>query len=108
MAKRQIRLSTDEVLRKTCKPVKEITANTLTLLEDMAETMYDANGVGLAAPQVGILKRIEKEFSMSTVSVRKIADQSYESIKATVDQVIADVGGLEDIIKQALKKMMKG
>ena len=58
MAKRQIRLSTDEVLRKTCKPVKEITANTLTLLEDMAETMYDANGVGLAAPQVGILKRI--------------------------------------------------
>ena len=58
MAKRQIRLSTDEVLRKTCKPVKEITANTLTLLEDMAETMYDANGVGFAAPQVGILKRI--------------------------------------------------
>ncbi len=58
MAKRQIRLSTDEVLRKICKPVKEITKNTLTLLDDMAETMYAANGVGLAAPQVGVLKRV--------------------------------------------------
>ena len=58
MAKRIIRLSTDEILRKKCKPVKEITPNVLTLLDDMAETMYDANGVGLAAPQVGVLKRI--------------------------------------------------
>ena len=58
MAKRMIRLMTDEILRKKCKEVKEITTNVLTLLEDMAETMYDANGVGLAAPQVGILKRV--------------------------------------------------
>lgn len=57
MAIRNIRLSTDEVLRKKCKPVKEITPNLLTLLDDMADTMYEANGVGLAAPQVGILKR---------------------------------------------------
>ena len=58
MAIRNIRISTDEVLRKKCKPVKEITPNLLTLLDDMADTMYDANGVGLAAPQVGILKRV--------------------------------------------------
>lgn len=58
MAIRTVRLSTDEVLRKKCKEVKEITPNTLTLLDDMADTMYEANGVGLAAPQVGILKRI--------------------------------------------------
>lgn len=57
MAIRNIRLSTDEVLRKKCKPVKEITPNLLTLLDDMADTMYEAEGVGLAAPQVGILKR---------------------------------------------------
>ena len=57
MAIRTIRLSTDEVLRKTCKPIREITPNLLTLLDDMADTMYEANGVGLAAPQVGILKR---------------------------------------------------
>ncbi|MBQ7758911.1 peptide deformylase [Anaerotignum sp.] len=58
MAIRNIRISTDEVLRKICKPVKEITPNLLTLLDDMADTMYEANGVGLAAPQVGILKRV--------------------------------------------------
>ena len=52
MAIRNIRISTDEVLRKTCKEVKEITPNLITLLDDMADTMYDANGVGLAAPQV--------------------------------------------------------
>ena len=58
MAIRQIRLSTDEILRKKSKEVKEITPSVLTLLDDMEETMYEANGVGLAAPQVGILKRI--------------------------------------------------
>ncbi len=58
MAKRKIRISTDEVLRKISKPVNNITPGVLTLLDDMAETMYAANGVGLAAPQVGILKRI--------------------------------------------------
>ena len=58
MAKRTIRLENDEILRKKCKPVKEITPHVCTLLDDMAETMYAAEGVGLAAPQVGILKRI--------------------------------------------------
>ncbi|MBQ2879260.1 MAG: peptide deformylase [Anaerotignum sp.] len=58
MAIRTIRISTDEVLRKKCKEVKEITPNLITLLDDMADTMYEANGVGLAAPQVGILKRV--------------------------------------------------
>lgn len=58
MAKRKIRLSTDEVLRKKCKEVKVITPSVITLLDDMADTMYDLEGVGLAAPQVGILKRI--------------------------------------------------
>lgn len=58
MAIRNIRKNGDEVLRKKCKPVKEITQRTLKLLEDMADTMYEADGVGLAAPQVGILQRI--------------------------------------------------
>ncbi len=48
----------DEVLRKTCRPVEEITPRILTLLDDMLETLHHANGVGLAAPQVGILRRI--------------------------------------------------
>lgn len=58
MAIRMIRTQDEEILRKHCKEVKEITPKILELLDDMAETLYDANGVGLAAPQVGILKRI--------------------------------------------------
>lgn len=58
MAIRQIRIMGDDKLEKVCRPVKEMTARTRELIEDMLDTMYDANGVGLAAPQVGILKRI--------------------------------------------------
>ncbi len=58
MALRNIREYGDEVLARPCKEVKEITPRVRELVEDMLETMYDANGVGLAAPQVGVLKRI--------------------------------------------------
>lgn len=58
MAIRNIREYGDDVLTKVCKEVKEMTPRTKELIEDMLETMYEANGVGLAAPQVGILKRI--------------------------------------------------
>ena len=58
MAKLKIVKVGDDVLRKRCRPVEEITPKTLRLLDDMAETMREANGVGLAAPQVGILRRI--------------------------------------------------
>ena len=58
MAKLQIRKLGDEVLRKTCRPVEAITPRITTLLDDMVETMRAANGCGLAAPQVGILRRI--------------------------------------------------
>jgi len=58
MAIRNIREMGDPVLNKTCKPVTEVTERITELIEDMFETMYDADGVGLAAPQVGILKRI--------------------------------------------------
>ena len=58
MAVRQIRVIGDEVLNKKCKPVKEMTPRTAELIEDMFETMYEANGVGLAAPQVGVRKRV--------------------------------------------------
>ncbi len=58
MALRKIREIGDPVLTKVCKEVKEVTPRTRELIDDMYETLYDANGVGLAAPQVGILKRI--------------------------------------------------
>ncbi|MBE7013097.1 MAG: peptide deformylase [Ruminococcaceae bacterium] len=58
MAIRNIRKAGDEVLIKKCREVTVIDDRVIQLLEDMKETMYEANGVGLAAPQVGILKRI--------------------------------------------------
>ncbi len=58
MALREIRVEGDPVLTKVCKEVKDVTPRTQDLIDDMIETMYEANGVGLAAPQVGILKRI--------------------------------------------------
>ena len=58
MAIRKIVKYGDETLRRVCRPVEEINPRILTLLDDMAETMRAANGCGLAAPQVGILRRI--------------------------------------------------
>ncbi len=58
MALRTIRIIGDEILNKKCKEVKEMTPRLEELIDDMFETMYDADGVGLAAPQVGVLKRI--------------------------------------------------
>lgn len=58
MALRTIRLLGDEILLKDCREVKEITPRITTLIEDMLETMYHAQGVGLAAPQVGVRKQI--------------------------------------------------
>lgn len=58
MALRTIRVVGDPVLTKKCREVTKLTPHLLQLIDDMFETMYHANGVGLAAPQVGILKRI--------------------------------------------------
>ncbi len=58
MALRQIRIQGDPVLEKVCKEINEVTPRVQELIDDMIETMYAANGVGLAAPQVGILKRL--------------------------------------------------
>ena len=58
MAIRKIRIMGDRILTKKCRPVDEVTPKIKTLIKDMLDTMYDAYGVGLAAPQVGILKRI--------------------------------------------------
>lgn len=58
MAIRNIREMGDSVLNKTCKEVKDVSLRTKILIQDMFDTMYEAQGVGLAAPQVGVLKRI--------------------------------------------------
>jgi len=81
MAIRTIREIGDPVLTKVCKEVKEITPRTLDLIDDMFETMYEANGVGLAAPQVGILKRIA------------VIDVTYEDPILLINPVIVETSG---------------
>lgn len=58
MALREVRIQGDPILEKPCRPVTEVTERIRTLIDDMLETMYEHDGVGLAAPQVGVLKRI--------------------------------------------------
>ena len=58
MAIRQIRFIGEDCLGKVCKPVKQMNDRMRTLIEDMWDTMYESRGVGLAAPQVGVLRRI--------------------------------------------------
>jgi len=81
MAIRKIRIMGDTVLEKTCKPVTEMTARTRTLIEDMIDTMYDGGGVGLAASQVGILKRIA------------VIDTTGEDLHVLVNPEILEVSG---------------
>ncbi len=58
MAKRNIRIMGDSILNKTSKVIEEVTPKIDMLIDDMLDTMYEAQGVGLAAPQVGVLKRL--------------------------------------------------
>lgn len=81
MAIRQIRYDGDDILRKKCKEVKEMTDRTHTLIDDMFDTMYEANGVGLAAPQVGILKRLV------------VIDVDYEHPYVLINPVIVEKDG---------------
>lgn len=81
MAIRKIRFDGDDILRKKCKEVKEVNDRTLELIDDMFETMYDANGCGLAASQVGILKRIV------------VIDVDYETPILLINPVIVEKEG---------------
>ncbi|MBO4749309.1 MAG: peptide deformylase [Lachnospiraceae bacterium] len=87
MAIRNIREIGDPILEKTCKEVKEITPRIRELIEDMLDTMYEANGVGLAAPQVGILKRI--------VVIDTTGEDPYILINPTILEVDGEQTGPE-------------
>lgn len=89
MALRNIVLSDDEVLRKKSKEVTEINDKIKQLLADMAETMYAGNGAGLAAPQVGILKRLV------------VIDMGQGLIKL-VNPVIVEAEGQQEVVEGCL------
>ena len=89
MALRTIREYGDDVLAKPCKEVKEVTPRIRELVDDMLETMYEANGVGLAAPQVGVLKRIV------VIDVSPEADQPIIMINPKIIEADGEQTGYE-------------
>ena len=87
MAKLTIVKEGDETLRKVCRPVEKITLRTKMLLDDMLETMRKADGVGLAAPQVGVLRRI--------VVIEVEEGEVLELINPEIVEMSGEVAGVE-------------
>ena len=75
MGLRQLRLNGDDILKKKAKPIKEINQGIITLLDDMWETLHEKQGVGLAAPQVGVLRR---------VAIVEVEEEKYELINPEI------------------------
>jgi len=103
MALRQLRVDGDAILRKKSKPVKNIDEKILALLDDMRDTLQSKNGVGLAAPQIGVLKR---------VAVVENEDNFYEMINPvilesegtqTCDEACLSVPGYHGDIERPMK-----
>ena len=84
MALRNIREMGDPVLNKVCKEVKEVTPRTRELIQDMIETMYDANGVGLAAPQVTYLMHELREKGLRVDLDATTVEEAKQSILAVL------------------------
>ena len=84
MAIRNIVVRGDEILSKKCKPVKEITPHVLQVMEDMVETMMKAEGVGIAAPQVGIMKRFFIAMPFADLEDEEIKDKLYYVINPEI------------------------
>ncbi len=89
MARRNIRVDDDPILKKKSREVTEFNERLFTLLDDMKETMYASNGVGLAAPQVGVLKRVV------VMDVSDTRDQCLELINPEIIEVSGEQTGSE-------------
>ena len=84
MAIRTIVVRGDEILNKKCKPVKEITPHILEVMDDMVETMMKAEGVGIAAPQIGIMKRFFIAMPFADLEDEEIKDKLYYVINPEI------------------------
>ena len=112
MAIRNVVTEGDEILRKKCKPIDKITERNLELLEDMVETMRSKQGVGLAAPQVGVMRRMfvaepepEKVYYMINPEIIKTeGEQESEEGCLSVPGYLGTVKRPEKITIQALDK----
>lgn len=109
MAIRLIVKHPDPVLRERAKEVTKFNASLHKLLDDMAETMYDADGVGLAAPQVGILKRVfvvdaDEEHGLLELVNPEIVSREGEQFGA---EGCLSIPGLQGDVKRANKVVIK-
>ena len=91
MAIRKIREVGDEVLEKQCKKVDKMTIRTKILIQDMLDTMYDAMGVGLAAPQVGILKQFENSGGLIREGLHAYDEPVLLQVKAIMENYVGEV-----------------
>ena len=118
MALRQIRKYGDPILEKPCREVKELTPRLQDLIDDMLETMYDAAGVGLAAPQVGVLRRIvvidvnEEEGQEPLILINPVitesdGEQTGQEGCLSVPGKAGDVTRPEHVIVKALNEKME-
>lgn len=115
MALRNIVTEGDPILRKVCRPVGEVTPRIQMILDDMVETMRDANGVGLAAPQIGIMRRMfvaepEPERVFCFVDPEIIVmegEQDSEEGCLSVPGMVGDVKRPEKIVIQGLDRYGK-
>ncbi|PZE22523.1 peptide deformylase [Paenibacillus xerothermodurans] len=110
MAIRIIVKDPDPVLREVSKPVTKINANLHKLLNDMADTMYDAEGVGLAAPQIGILKRVivmdvGDEHGLIELINPEVIEQEGEQLGP---EGCLSIPGLNGDVKRAQRVKVKG
>jgi peptide deformylase len=111
MAIRFIVKDPDPVLREHAKPVPKLTPNIQKLLDDMADTMYDAQGVGLAAPQIGILKRVivmdcgEEHGGLIELINPEIISREGEQIGP---EGCLSIPGLQGDVRRAMKCTVKG
>lgn len=111
MAVRVIVKDPDPILREISKPVPKITPSIIKLLDNMADTMYDAQGVGLAAPQIGVLKRViivdtgEEDSQLYELINPEIVSQSGEQIGL---EGCLSIPGLSGEVKRAEHITIKG
>jgi peptide deformylase len=109
---REIRLLGDPVLRAEARPVAEITAETLVLIDDMLETMYAADGVGLAAPQVGVGVRVmvadSREDGRAPVALvnPQILERSEDTERG--EEGCLSIPGVTDIVERAARVVIEG
>lgn len=87
MATRTIRTLGDEILRKKCRAIDEVTDRIKCIVKDMIDTMYEENGVGLAAPQIGILRRIFVLDAYDTVGARVFINPEILELKGNQKDV---------------------